>query len=214
MPTSRDKLALFIDGVNLYATAKALGFEIDYRKLLQEFRSRGNLLRASYYTAIDEDQEYSAIRPLVDWLSYNGFRVVTKPTKEFFDQAGQRKAKGNMCVELAVDAMELAPHVDQIVLFSGDGNFQRLVEAIQRRGVRVTVVSTVSTSPPILADDLRRQTDVFLDIADLRSKIGREPSDRHSRELREGRTPQFLQRSAAPVRATVSADDFEERSGK
>lgn len=212
MATSREKIALFIDGVNLYGTTKALGFEIDYKKLLEEFRSRGNLLRASYYTAIDEDQEYSAIRPLVDWLSYNGFRVVTKPTKEFFDQAGQRKAKGNMCVELAVDAMELAPHVDQIVLFSGDGNFQRLLEAVQRRGVRVTVVSTVSTSPPILADDLRRQADVFLDIADLRSKIGRDAPDRRPRDYRntqdtrEEHSPRFLRRDVAPAPA-VAGDD-------
>src|ERR1041384_5823332 len=155
-PSPTNKIALFIDGANLYATAKTLGFDIDYKRLLKEFQSRGTLLRAFYYTAIIEDQEYSSIRPLIDWLDYNGYTVVTKATKEFIDASGRRKVKGNMDIELAVDAMELAEHVDQIVLFSGDGDFRSLVEAVQRRGVRVTVVSTISTQPPLVADDLPR----------------------------------------------------------
>jgi len=168
-----NKIALFIDGANLYATAKTLGFDIDYKRLLKEFQSRGTLLRAFYYTAIIEDQEYSSIRPLIDWLDYNGYTVVTKATKEFIDASGRRKVKGNMDIELAVDAMELAEHVDQIVLFSGDGDFRSLVEAVQRRGVRVTVVSTISSQPPMIADELRRQADVFTDLVELRSKISR-----------------------------------------
>ena len=177
MPQS-DKIALFIDGPNLYAAAKALGFDIDYRRLLQEFQGRGTLLRAYYYTAVIEDQEFSSIRPLIDWLGYNGFSVVTKATKEFFDASGRRKVKGSMDVELAVDAMELAQHVDQIVLFSGDGDFRSLVEAVQRRGVRVTVVSTIATQPPMIADELRRQADVFTDLKELQSLIGRDPTER------------------------------------
>jgi uncharacterized LabA/DUF88 family protein len=168
-----NKIALFIDGANLYATAKTLGFDIDYKRLLKEFQSRGTLLRAFYYTAIIEDQEYSSIRPLIDWLDYNGYTVVTKATKEFTDASGRRKVKGNMEVELAVDAIELAEHVDQIVLFSGDGDFRSLVEALQRRGVHVTVVSTMSSQPPVVADELRRQADVFTDLVELRSKISR-----------------------------------------
>src|ERR1700740_4123 len=136
-PSSADKIALFIDGANLYATAKTLGFDIDYKRLLKEFQSRGSLMRAFYYTAIIEDQEYSSIRPLVDWLEYNGFTVVTKATKEFIDASGRRKVKGNMDVELAVHAMDLAGHIDEMVLVSGDGDFRPLVEAVQRRGVRV-----------------------------------------------------------------------------
>jgi uncharacterized LabA/DUF88 family protein len=177
MPSPPVKIALFIDGANLYATAKTLGFDIDYRRLLKEFQSRGTLLRAFYYTAIIEDQEYSSIRPLIDWLDYNGYTVVTKPTKEFIDASGRRKVKGNMDIELAVDAMELAEHVDQIVLFSGDGDFRSLVEAVQRRGVHVTVVSTLSSRPPMIADELRRQADVFTDLMAFRSKIGRDPSE-------------------------------------
>jgi len=180
-------IALFIDGANLYATAKAVGFDIDYRRLLKEFQSRGPLLRAFYYTAILEDQEYSSVRPLVDWLDYNGYTVVTKATKEFVDANGRRKFKGSMDVELAVDAMEIAARIDQMVLFSGDGDFRPLVEAVQRRGVRVTVVSTISSQPPMIADELRRQADVFIDLVELRTKIARELVDRPvSRERHPG----------------------------
>jgi uncharacterized LabA/DUF88 family protein len=178
MSKAESKIAIFIDGANFYATAKTLGFDIDFKRLLTEFQSRGTLLRAFYYTAIIEDQEYTAIRPLVDWLDYNGYTVVTKATKEFIDASGRRKVKGNMDIELAVDVMEIAEHVDQIVLFSGDGDFRSLVEAVQRRGVRVTVVSTISSQPPMIADELRRQADIFTDLVELRSKIGRDVSDR------------------------------------
>src|SRR6202163_4122349 len=168
MSPASSKIALFIDGANLYATAKTLGFDIDYKRLLKEFQSRGTLLRAFYYTAIIEDQEYSSIRPLIDWLDYNGYTVVTKTTKEFIDATGRRKVKGDMDVELAVHAMELAEHIDHLVLFSGDGNFRQLAEAGPRRGVPVTVVSTIASQPPMVADELRRQADDFIDIAALR----------------------------------------------
>ncbi|WP_354100697.1 MULTISPECIES: LabA-like NYN domain-containing protein [unclassified Bradyrhizobium] len=172
------RIAAFIDGPNLYATAKALNFDLDYKRLLNELRSRGTLARAFYYTAIIEDQEYTSIRPLVDWLDYNGFTVITKASKEFFDANGRRKIKGDMAIELAVHAMELAQQVDEIILFSGDGDFRTLVQALQRSGVRVTVVSTVSSQPPMIADELRRQADVFTDLLELRNKIGRDPSIR------------------------------------
>src|ERR1700751_982160 len=210
-PPSTNKMALFIDGANLYATAKTLGFDIDYKRLLKEFQGRGTLLRAFYYTAIIEDQEYSSIRPLIDWLDYNGYTVVTKATKEFIDASGRRKVKGNMDVELAVDAMELAEHIDQMVLFSGDGDFCSLVEAVQRRGVRVTVVSTVVSQPPMVADDLRRKADVFTDLVELQSKLGRDPYERPApREPRERHhAPQFLQR-ATTMAPRGGDDDFEE----
>ena len=177
----QQRIALFIDGANLYATTKALGFDIDYKRLLKEFQTRGYLVRAFYYTALVEDQEYSSIRPLVDWLDYNGYRVVTKPTKEFTDSSGRRRVKGNMDIELAVNAMEMAEHIDQMVLFSGDGDFRSLVEAMQRRGVRVSVVSTITSQPPMVADELRRQADEFIDLAHLIQKIGRDPSERPQR---------------------------------
>src|SRR6185503_9272723 len=207
MSPASNKIALFIDGANLYATAKTLGFDIDYRRLLKEFQSRGYLVRAFYYTALIEDQEYSSIRPLLDWLDYNGYTVVTKPAKEFTDSTGRRKVKGNMDIELAVDAMELAPHVDQIVIFSGDGDFRPLVEAVQRRGVRVTVVSTISSQPPMIADELRRQADVFTDLVELQSKLGRDPSERPAPREPRHHSPQFLQRATTTTVAARGADD-------
>ena len=173
------KIAIFIDGANLYTTVKSLGFEIDYKRLLDEFRSRGSLLRAFYYTAVFEDNERLSLQPLLDWLDYHGFTVVTKAGKEFVDQTGRRKIKANIEVELAIDAIEIAPHIDQMVLFSGDGDFRSLVQAVQRRGVRVVVVSSTQTA----AQELRRQADEFIDINKLRDKIGRDPAAR-PREVR------------------------------
>ena len=152
-----ERLALFIDGSNLYAAAKALGFDIDYKLLRQEFMRRGKLLRAFYYTALLENDEYSP--------------------KEYTDSMGRRKVKGNMDIELAVDAMELAPRVDHIVLFSGDGDFRPLIESLQRQGVRVSVVSTIRSQPPMISDDLRRQADNFIELEELKDVIGRPPRE-------------------------------------
>jgi uncharacterized LabA/DUF88 family protein len=185
-----EKTAVLIDGPNLYATSKALGFNIDFKKLLIEIRSRGNLLRAKYYTAVDDDEEFSTITPLLDWLAYNGYSVATKPIKTFTDSEGRRKSKGNMDVELAVDAIELAAHVDHIILFAG-GDFRSLVHALQRRGVRVTVVSTIVCQPPLCADELRRAADTFIDLADLQPRISR---DGGHRLLEERQIAQFSSR--------------------
>ena len=168
-----DRIALFIDGANLYSASKGLGFDIDYKKLLAEFRTRGVLVRAYYYTALVEDQDYSPIRPLVDWLDYNGFSLVTKSAREYTDSQGRKRWRGDMDIEIACDMLEMAGHVDHVVLFSGDGDFRRLVESVQRQGVRVTVVSTMKSQPPMASDDLRRQADSFVDLADLSSIIGR-----------------------------------------
>lgn len=181
----REKVVLFIDGANLYATSKAIGIDIDYRRLLSEFQSKAYLLRAYYYTALVEDQEYSSIRPLIDWLDYNGYTVVTKPAKEFTDASGRRKIKGNMDIELTVDALDMAPYYDHFVLFSGDGDFTALVGALQRRGKKVTVGSTLTTPTPMIADDLRRQADYFLDIADLAKTVGRAPAVDRNAATRE-----------------------------
>ena len=168
-----EKIAIFIDGANLYAAARGLGFDIDYKRLLDLFASKGRLIRAFYYTALIEDQEYSPLRPLVDWLDYNGYTMVTKPTKEYTDAMGRRKIKGNMDIELAIDMLDMAQYLDHAVLFSGDGDFRRLVEAVQRKGVRVSVVSTIRSSPPMVADELRRQADVFIELQDLAPQIMR-----------------------------------------
>jgi uncharacterized LabA/DUF88 family protein len=199
---SDERLALFIDGSNLYAAAKALGFDIDYKRLLEVFANKGTLVRAFYYTALVEDQEYSPLRPLIDWLDYNGYTMVTKPTKEFTDATGRRKIKGNMDIELAVDVMEMAESVEHIIIFSGDGDFRRLVEAVQRKGRRVSIVSTTRTSPPMVADELRRRADNFIELDDLRSQIGRDPPARVV-------TPA---RHVEPVREAEADDGEDERT--
>ncbi|WP_420417374.1 NYN domain-containing protein [Pacificispira sp.] len=168
-----EKFAIFIDGANLYSAAKALGFDIDYKKLLTSFKSEGRLMRAFYYTALFEDQEYSPIRPLVDWLDYNGYTMVTKPAKSYTDSQGRQRIKGNMDMELAIDMLDMTQYLDHVVLFSGDGDFRSLVEAVQRRGVRVSVVSTIKSQPPMIADELRRQADNFIELSDLADSIAR-----------------------------------------
>jgi len=174
----QEKLALFIDGANLYGAAKGLMFDIDYKRLLELFARKGTLVRAFYYTAVLENEEFSPLRPLVDWLDYNGFAVVTKPAKEFTDSQGRRRIKGNMDIELAIDVMEMAEQVDHIVIFSGDGDFRRLVEAAQRKGRRVSIVSTIRTQPPMVADELRRQCDNFIELEELKPMIMREGGPR------------------------------------
>ncbi|WP_022727054.1 LabA-like NYN domain-containing protein [Fodinicurvata sediminis] len=168
-----EKIALFIDGSNLYSTARSLNFDIDYKKLYQVFADEARLVRAFYYTALVEDQEYSPLRPLIDWLDYNGYTMVTKPAKEYTDGNGRRKVKGNMDIELAVDMMELSDKIDHAVLFSGDGDFRSLIGAVQRRGVRVTVISSIRVQPSMIADELRRQADHFVDISSLKNRIAR-----------------------------------------
>lgn len=196
-----ERLAVFIDGANLYAASRALGFDVDYRNLLAYLREQGHLVRAYYYTALLETDEYSPLRPLVDWLGYNGYAVVTKPAKEYTDANGRRRIKGSVDIEIAVDVLDLAPHLDHVILFSGDGDLRRLVEAVQRRGVRVTLVSTIRTQPAMVADELRRQADGFVDLADMAEHIIR-------RQLEpRGRAP-ITPRPAAP-RATP-AEPFPE----
>ena len=196
-----ERIALFIDGANLHSATKALNFDIDYRKLLEEFRGRGVLVRAYYYTAIPDEPEYSPLRPLVDWLAYNGFALVTKPTKRFTEAStGQSRLKGNMDIEIAVDMIELASHIDHAVLFSGDGDFRAAVAAVQRRGVRVSVVSTLRSQPPMAADELRRQADAFIELADLVEAVGR---PREAQNARVGvRYPERPNRDAASEEPT------------
>ncbi|WP_426041069.1 NYN domain-containing protein [Brevundimonas sp. TWP2-3-4b1] len=168
-----DRLALFIDGANLYSATKALNADIDFKRMVDAFREKAVLVRAYYYTAVTEGEEFSPIRPLIDWLGYNGFSLVTKPVKRFTDAQGHTRTKGNMDIEIAVDMLELAPRIDHAILFSGDGDFRRLVQAVQSKGVRVTVVSTLKSQPPMIADELRRQADDFVELVDLLQDYGR-----------------------------------------
>jgi uncharacterized LabA/DUF88 family protein len=181
-----ERTALFIDGANLYSASRNLGFDVDYRNLLEFFRGKTHLLRAYYYSAVLETDEYSPLKPLTDWLAYNGYTLVTKPAKEYTDATGRRRVKGSMDIELAIDMLELADKLDHAVLFSGDSDFRRLVEAVQRRGVRVSVVSSIRTSPPMIADELRRQADEFVELAEIAPQF--------TRRQVEPRTPRPAQR--------------------
>ncbi|HEY6433092.1 MAG TPA: NYN domain-containing protein [Acetobacteraceae bacterium] len=195
MPTER--VALFIDGANLYSASRNLGFDVDYRNLLEFFRRQTHVIRAYYYSAVLETEDYSPLKPLTDWLAYNGYTLVTKPAKEFTDSAGRRRIKGNMDIEVAVDMLELSARIDHAVLFSGDSDFRRLVEAVQRKGVRVSVVSSIRTSPPMIADELRRQADQFLELADIAPEFTRRQTEPRTRPT--------------PIRHTP-ADPFQEAS--
>jgi uncharacterized LabA/DUF88 family protein len=177
----QDRTALFIDGANLHAATRSLGFDIDYRKLLEYFGNRSNLVRAYYYSALLDTEEYSPLKPLTDWLAYNGYSLVTKPAKEFTDALGRRRIKGNMDIELAIDMLELSPSLDHAILFSGDSDFRRLVEAVQRKGVRVSVVSTIKTNPPMIADELRRQADQYIELAEIATEFTRKAADNRQR---------------------------------
>ena len=169
----QERLGLFIDGAHLYAASRNLGFDVDYKNLLGFFRRQARLVRAAYYTALLENDEYSPLRPLVDWLGYNGYTVVTKPAREFTDATGRRRVRGNIEIEMAVDVMMLAPRLDHVVLFAGDGDLRRLVEAVQQQGVRVSVLSSIRTQPAMVSDELRRQADQFIDLADLAGDVTR-----------------------------------------
>src|SRR5690242_7591735 len=184
-----ERIGLFIDGANLYSASRNLGFDVDYRNLLDYFRRLGRVVRAYYYAAVLETEDYSPLKPLTDWLAYNGYSLVTKPAKEFTDASGRRRVKGNMDIELAVDMLEIAPSLDHAVLFSGDSDFRRLVEAVQRKGVRVSVVSSIRTSPPMVADELRRQADQFLELAEIAQHFTRRQTEPRARPVPVRPTP-------------------------
>jgi uncharacterized LabA/DUF88 family protein len=175
-----ERVSVYIDGPNLYATSRALGVNLDYKKLLKNFKEAANLIRLNYFTAVFENSvEYNSIRPLLDWLDYNGYMVHEKPAKEFTDSAGRRKVRGNVAIDMSVHMMESASHLDHIFLFSGDGDFLSTVFALQRMGVRVTVISTL-LSPgdnPMVSDELRRAADQFIDLNSILSVVGQDEKD-------------------------------------
>lgn len=172
-----ENLALFIDGPNFYATTRALQFDVDYKRLLDTFQTKGRLLRASYFTPLADTEDHVAIRPLVDWMQYNGWNVVTKPAKVFEGEDGRKRTKGNTDIEMAVAVMKLAPAIAHAVLFTGNRDFAPLVGFLQERGTRVTVASSTRTAPPMISDDLRRQADAFIELDTLRDAIARKPRD-------------------------------------
>lgn len=168
-----ERIAIFVDGANFHSTIKALDFDIDYKRMLELFKGKGRMTSARYYTALLEQDDYSPIRPLIDWLNYNGYQVITKPAKSYTDREGRSRIKGNMDIEIALDMVSLADHVDHILLCSGDGDFRVAVEACQNKGTRVSVISSMKTKPSMLADELRRQANDVIELCDMKNLIGR-----------------------------------------
>ena len=182
-----NKIALFIDGANLYATAKTLGFDIDYKRLLKEFQGRGTLLRAFYYTAIIEDQEYSSIRPLIDWLDYNGYTVVTKATKEFID------ASELQCDwQLRIDPDVPAPAPEQAMAVFRI--FQELLSNVGRHAqasaVRICIEASCETLCIEIADNGRGAARAAFDSPRAYGVLGmRERAGHHGGRIEIDSTP-------------------------
>lgn len=177
---TRDKVALFIDGSNFYATIKELDMNIDYGRVRAYFNKQELLFRAMYFTAVLPDSgENDELRPLVDWLGYNSWIVSTKLVKQYTDRVTNvTRTKGNMDCEITVEMMLLKDSVTHMVLFSGDGDFCHLVRTLQAHGVRVTVVSSKQTQPPMVSNDLRKVCDQFIDLADMRGEFCRSGRER------------------------------------
>lgn len=168
--------ALLIDGKNFYSTACALDITVDWKLLHQEISRQCRLMQALYFTTLpkgEDEHDHIAAKPTLDWMEYNGWTVCTKPGRAFVDHDGRRKIKGNTDVELAVAAMKLTPHVGHIVLCTGKADYVPLVAYLQETGTRVTVLSSKAVSPPMIADDLRRKADDFIDLDDMRTTICR-----------------------------------------
>lgn len=174
---------MLIDGPSIYQICRSLDVEIDYQALRSIFADAGYLVQARYYTTILNDQLYSPLRPLIDWLSYNGFIVVTRTMKAGQDSEQCRRLDHGIVVALAVDAIEISSRLDHVILFTGNGDFLRLVQLLQRRTVRTTVVGTVNGPSSMSSDELRRQADTFVDLRALVPFVGRGP--RPSAELQE-----------------------------
>lgn len=174
---------VLIDGSNLYESARATGIRIDYKRLLALMNEDGTLLRSYYFTALRDKSIQAPLRATVDWLSHNGYVCVTKATKEWdepvtrFNEQGVqvtemvRKIKGNVDVDIVTYAFKCAHLVQEIYLFSGDGDFTIMVKELQERyALKVFVVSSIG----LVSTELRRQADKFIDLSNLRSDIGKE----------------------------------------
>lgn len=179
---SSQRVAIMIDGPNLFNTSKNLGFDVDFKKLLGLFEQNCLLHRAVYFNMLSERDDTTPVKPLVDWLSYNGYKTVTKPFREFTDASGTRRTKGSMHVEMAVEMMNMAQFVEHFVLFSGDGELAYAVNAVQEKGCRVTAVSTMkSDTGSTIADELRRKVNRFVNLDDVKGIIDKSVEENTSR---------------------------------
>jgi uncharacterized LabA/DUF88 family protein len=171
------RIALFIDGANFYVSTKVVGFDMDWKRFIEYYEQQGDFIRAYYYSGIIPrvEGEHDSMRGVLDWISYNRFQLRSKPAKVFIDPVTQRRTvKGNMDIEICIDAWNMAPHITDMYLFSGDGDFIPLVEKVQSQGVRVHVISTTDEKNSMCADGLRRQCDNYYELATLVPHFRRE----------------------------------------
>lgn len=164
-----ERIGLFIDGISLQHAANVLQMKLDFKRLLQLFQQRGHLVGANYYSVIPPQPAADTAKPLLDWLSYNGFNVLARSSPH----AGDAENILSLAVDISVDAMQRAAHLDHVVLISACRELQSLICALKTMGRRVSVVSTMrGHSTP---DELRRHADIFLDLEELRPIIAAEP---------------------------------------
>ena len=162
----RGRVAVFIDGNNLFHAARFHNIDIDYNKLLRVLLGDGRLLRAFFYTGVDVGAERQ--QGFLLWMRRNGFRVVQKELKTFYD--GTRTA--NLDVEIAVDMLSLAGRYDTAVLVSGDEDFVYAVNAVAYKGCRVEIAGFRSNTAPKLID----VADYFIDLGEIADKVRKEMS--------------------------------------
>lgn len=181
-----ERLAIFIDGQHLFSASRNLGFDVDYRNFLECFRKKGKVIRAYYYAVHVDNGEYSPLKPLTDWLAYNGYALSMRTTTEHTDSQGRRRIP-HTDLEMLADMFGIADHVDHMVIVTGNGGYCRGVSLIQQRGVRVSVLSSIKTDSPMLSDDLRRTCDQFIELQEIKSEFTR--VNREPRMSRDGVTP-------------------------
>ncbi|HOX26223.1 MAG TPA: NYN domain-containing protein [Candidatus Krumholzibacteria bacterium] len=164
-----DKVAIFIDGENIHYSAKHLNMRLDYLKLCRRLAGKRRLLRAYFYTAISAQSEGKI--DFINFLKLNGFTVVTREVKSFSEpDATNRSVRSALDMELAMDIVNLCPHVDTVILCSGDGDFRPLVEAVARRGKHVEVCALREMT----STDLIAAADVYVDLGSLKDEIALE----------------------------------------
>lgn len=172
-----ERIGLFIDGYSLYQTVRAMDLRIDYKALRDLFASKGRLNRVQYFATVNDHDpdEFNPQRKTFDWLQYNGFDVQTIQTRSFTGSDGEIQYRGNASVLMTCYALKHAEHLDHVVILTGNADFAPLITALQERGTRVTMVSTIKNGS-LCSDQLRRSADDFIDLEDLRQQISKPAS--------------------------------------
>ncbi len=186
-----ERIALFIDGANVYAAAKRLGWNFDHRKILEHFGGYGTLHNAFYYTAVPLPMDDKQKR-FIDALTYMGYTVRTRPLRESTDEHGDTQRRASLDIEIVTDLLTTDARYDTAVLLTGDGDFERPVEVLRARGKRVIVASI----PEMTSYELRNAADQYIDFKDIREAVERPgyrlPSEQRGETRGEGTRPYYV----------------------